>query len=425
MKIIRSSKCSLRFITDAKRQVIVRILREYQRVVNLYIDAWWFDCPKSAKEITSKYQTVGIQTWFTARLQREAAREAVSMIQSVRERYVTAKKNREKCKTTPKKPVHRGKRMCLSGDIICCEVPDQATSFDFWLHFSSVGEKIIFDIPVKRHRHFNDLAAIGKRNNHYIITQDSVQFSFEIKVEKKLEPIGCLGIDTGINALASTTIGEQFGTEIKEKIQKIKRCQQGSKGQQRARVSLRNYINKTVKEVMSIPGLTSVVVEELTGITKNTKDPRRRLGQEFRRSIGVWNVRYWLTRLEYACERNRVSFRRVAAYNTSRTCPNCQHCHKSNRNGTEFRCLNCGYSGNADIVASNNILNRFLNGKYGNGCTRLPDRLPGTHYHLASRSRPNQSDITTFQLMNGQVRESSEVIPEFADLVTNANSKFF
>lgn len=75
-----------------------------------------------------------------------------------------------------------------------------------------------------------------------------------------------------------------------------------------------------------------------------------------------------------ACERNRVSFRTVASFYTSQTCPVCGHCQKENRNGIEFKCLQCGYADNADISASKSILNRHLNGKFGKDCICLADR---------------------------------------------------
>lgn len=70
-------------------------------------------------------------------------------------------------------------------------------------------------------------------------------------------------------------------------------------------------------------------------------------------------------RLKQHCELNRVSFRSVAPYYTSLTCPKCNHTDRRNRNGEIFSCLNCGYENNADINASYNILNRFLTGAYG------------------------------------------------------------
>ena len=38
-----------------------------------------------------------------------------------------------------------------------------------------------------------------------------------------------------------------------------------------------------------------------------------------------------------------------------------------NRSGQVFLCLKCGHAGNADVVGSRNILDRFLTGPYGAG----------------------------------------------------------
>jgi putative transposase len=47
----------------------------------------------------------------------------------------------------------------------------------------------------------------------------------------------------------------------------------------------------------------------------------------------------------------------VTPRNTSRTCPVCRHVSSDNRKRQEqFRCVRCGYSGNADYVAALNIL---------------------------------------------------------------------
>jgi IS605 OrfB family transposase len=197
--------------------------------------------------------------------------------------------------------------------------------------------------------------------------------------------------------LASLSTGEQKGAEIKTKIERVKRCQHGSKGQQRARRSLRQYIDRTVNEIMSIVDLTLIVVEQLKNITKNTKQPKRRLGKNIRRSIGAWNVSYWLKRLEMACERNRVSFRTVSSFYTSQTCPVCGHCQKENRNGIEFKCLQCGYADNADISASKNILNRHLSGKFGKGCVGLADRRKDFGSNVSQNGLFRQQDIAARQ----------------------------
>jgi len=262
--------------------------------------------------------------------------------------------------------------MQLCSTNVSFESSVDAKEFDGWLHLSSIGNKIIFDIPIEFHKHYNDLREQGKRLNSYIIRRDCVQFCFEIEVEKKLPLNEGIGIDTGINALASVSTGEQFGTDIKQCIERIKRCEHGSKGQMRARRALRQRIDEVAKEVTSLHGLSFVVVENLKDITKNTKNnPKRRLGKNMRRSIGAWNVRYWLMRVEQRCERNRVSFRTVCPRYTSQTCSKCGHIDRMNRNGEKFCCLNCGHQDNADVQASRTILHRFITGAYGTGCKRL------------------------------------------------------
>jgi transposase len=57
------------------------------------------------------------------------------------------------------------------------------------------------------------------KNNVFIF----IQFCFEIETGPKLEQGECVGIDTGINALASENTGKQYGLEVKQHIERVKR----------------------------------------------------------------------------------------------------------------------------------------------------------------------------------------------------------
>jgi IS605 OrfB family transposase len=260
------------------------------------------------------------------------------------------------------KPKHQGKRMCVSCTIAELQKPDKANSFNAWLHLASIGNKVNIDIPIRFHKQFNELNRAGQRLNAYIVTENYVQFSFEIETGPKKEVKHMVGVDTGINTLASTSDKKQFGTDIKELINRSKRCQKGSKGKAKAIRALRQRIDEVAKEVLKNVDL--VVVEKLSNLNESSK-LKGRLSQNMRSSIGSWNYAYWLMRLQEQTERNRVSFRTVAPYNTSRQCPACGHTDKLNRVGEIFLCQSCGFSGNADIVAAGNILKRFTTGKYG------------------------------------------------------------
>lgn len=276
---------------------------------------------------------------------------------------------KERWKDRPEKismPIHKGKRMYVS-----CTIADlqekETKEFDAWLHLASIGNEIILDLPIKFHKHLNKIAAQGKRLNSYIITENYVQLAYEIPNKSLRTGNQTIGIDTGINALASCNTGDQFGLDIKPIIERIKRCKHGSNGQKTARRALRQRMDEVVKEVLDhFKNVDCVVVEALKNLNYKTK-LRRRLSKNIRRSIGTWAYRYWLCRLEQACEMDRVYFKSVAPAYTSQRCPSCGHTDRGNRNGTVFKCLRCGHEGNADVVGSLNVLWRFLTGPYGAG----------------------------------------------------------
>ena len=125
---------------------------------------------------------------------------------------------------------------------------------------------------------------------------------------------------------------------------------------------MRQRIDEIAKEVVIDKQL--VVVEKLKNLNHNTK-VKRRLTKNIRRSLGAWAYRYWLERLQWATEDNRVSFRTVSPAYTSQRCNACGHTERGNRSGEVFLCRSCGHTNNADINAAKNILDRFLGGKYG------------------------------------------------------------
>ena len=369
MKLIRSTKCSLKFATAKKQNDLLIILSEYSKVVNIFIDYFWLNSEKATKGELLKPVVDIPETWLSARLRKVAAREAIDMINASRQRW----------KEKAVKPVHKGNRMyvsCTIADLIPTKNNTYKTEdsrlFDAWLHIASVGNKMIMDLPIKYHKHFNKYNNIGKRLNSYIITKNYVQFSFEIITETKKEGKHCIGIDTGINALASLNNGNQYGKDIKSCIERVKRCKQKSNGYYVAKRALKQRIDETAKEILIKENPDLIVVEQLKNMGHKSK-LKARLSKSIRASIGTWNWKYWLNRLEMQCELNRVSFRTVSPYHTSTTCPACGHTNRGNRNGEMFKCLSCGHEDNADVNAGKNIRNRFLTGLYGARYKELND----------------------------------------------------
>ena len=358
MILHRSTKCTLKYTNKYKKQILETVLQEYANIVNYFINQFWDkqELPENKDLLASLVNPAS--SWFTHRMKKTAAREAIGMI----------KANQERDGEKAVKPIHHAKSMTISSTIATLQESTQANTFDAWLHLASIGNGISLDIPIKLHKHYHQLNndERSKRLNSYTISKNSIQFVFEINTGPKQPKDQCIGIDTGINALASLSTGEQVGTDIRYIIDRINRCKHGSKRQKKLTRSLKQRINEVAKEVTDKASL--IVVENLKNITKNTKKPKRRLGKNMRRVIGRSNMRYWQQRLEMTCEEKNVSFRRVSPWNTSRMCSSCGHTDKRNRNGENFLCQSCGYIDNADLNAAKNILERFLSGPYGAGC---------------------------------------------------------
>jgi hypothetical protein len=92
MKIIRSSKTSLKFLTEKKRQTLYEVMDEYSCLVNLFIEM--FCGNELAKKDLTKDITNLPHSWLTSRMRQCAAREALG--------WWTVKKHRLK-KWTGKK----------------------------------------------------------------------------------------------------------------------------------------------------------------------------------------------------------------------------------------------------------------------------------------------------------------------------------
>ncbi|MGI0068302.1 MAG: hypothetical protein ACREB9_07845, partial [Thermoplasmata archaeon] len=118
------------------------VLAEYGRVANHFINKFW--TRKWSKNELTK-ENIDVETWLSARLRKVAAREAIDMVMAARERDGKA----------AHLPVHRGKRMHVSSTIASLDLSDGTGEFDAWLHLSSMGRRLVMDLPVRFHRHYH------------------------------------------------------------------------------------------------------------------------------------------------------------------------------------------------------------------------------------------------------------------------------
>lgn len=190
-----------------------------------------------------------------------------------------------------------------------------------------------------------------------------------------------IGVDLGIAELATTSDGEHFtGKDVEQVRQKhlalrqtlqhkaSNQSQVGKRPRSIRRLSkrtskreqnFRTHTNHLISKKLVVNAMDTqrgIALEDLQGI-------RVRIEKRFRRSqrakVSGWSFYQLRQFIAYKAQLSGVSVVLVDPRNTSRTCSACGHCAKENRlSQSEFVCVECGHSLNADINAAINIRGR-------------------------------------------------------------------
>ena len=139
---------------------------------------------------------------------------------------------------------------------------------------------------------------------------------------------------------------------------------------------IRNSISDLCK-VFNRENLDHAVFENLTGFEEKCfiKDEN---DLNYNRRIKLLKLSSLKDEFEHISRKYDICTSLVHSYYTSQQCPQCGHIDSENRKDQEhFECINCGYTANADLNASKNILKRLTstvlrsellkNSKFGNG----------------------------------------------------------
>jgi IS605 OrfB family transposase len=193
-----------------------------------------------------------------------------------------------------------------------------------------------------------------------------------VTVAKEINPSTCspdnkiIGIDLGINNLA-TTSEKQFFRGVTDHIAKLQRLRSKlqSKGTRSARKHLnrlkgrqkrfmRSINHEVSKHIVSkIDGGDIVVMENLRGIRS------KRRGKTLNRLLSNWAFAQLKGFIEYKSIRKGATFVSVPSHYSSKTCKKChENLSIRPKKAGFFKCLNCGYSCNADLNASFNLRER-------------------------------------------------------------------
>lgn len=189
----------------------------------------------------------------------------------------------------------------------------------------------------------------------------------DIEMPKPIDIDGILGVDMGIINLASDNKGKQFsGKKInrhrriyenrRKRLQKkdtksAKRKLKKIAGKHKRFQSHTNHVISKYLVKKAYDTDNAIALEDLTGI-RNRVTVRRK--QRARHSN--WAFYQLRQFVEYKAKIAGVPVILVDPKYTSQTCSSCGHISKSNRiNQSNFSCVSCGYSANADTNAAVNI----------------------------------------------------------------------
>lgn len=340
--MIRKSTINLKFANNGKLEKVKKIAEEYVRVVNIFIDKLWDQQQFSGRFV----KDTSVESWLSVRLKQAAAKQALSINKSQR-------KKKKKHKPTLN-------RISLELDSRFVDIKQDINHFDIWIRLSSIGNKIIINLPSQKHIHFNHLLKDGwtiKKSIRLRINKNG--YFIDVFFEKAAPALRTKGkqkaIDIGYKKLIVSSDGEFIGDD--SIYEKIARKKQGSKAFKRALIERNELVNTSCK-TLNLDNIKELYSEDLKNVKHKSKGTIRK---KFSNKLQRWSYSQCLRKLTMLCEEAGIVFKKVPPQYTSQRCSSCGAVYKSNRHGETYKCA-CGMLMDSDLNASKNIL--FV-GQYG------------------------------------------------------------
>ena len=237
-------------------------------------------------------------------------------------------------------------------------------------------------------RYRNSRKVMGEVKN-VTVSQKCGKWYVSIQTEHEIETPtpkgGEIGIDMGIVRFATLSNGEYFETinafkNLKGKLAKLqkrfKNKTKFSKNWQKLKAKIarlhyrisnirKNHLHKISSIISKNHAIVYVEDLKVANMSKSAKGNVEQHGRNVKQKSGL-NLsildQSWAEfrrQLEYKLLWKGGYLISVPPQNTSRCCPCCGHTAKDNRpTQAEFKCVNCGFTENADVVGAINILKR-------------------------------------------------------------------
>lgn len=338
--MIRRSTFTLKYANQSKIIQLDNLMGESIRVINLYVDCLW-----NGRDRNYKYIDFKVKTWLSSRMQQCLGKQAWEIIKSQR------KKNK---KTKP-----TFKKHSLNLDQRFFQFAFNINSFDVWFHLSSIGNKLILNLPSKKHKQFLSLTSKGfelKKSVRLRKTKGIYEIDLFLKKDTPPEKIKgkSIGFDCGYKKLLVDSNGKVWDKGLELIYEKISRRKHKSKGFYKSLIERDNLINQTINSI-PFSSIKTVIVEDLKNVKKGS---RGKIRKTFNNKLQRWSYLKVLDKLSMICEENGISFVKVEPSYTSQTCNYCGKVDKKSRKGEIFLCTSCGMEMDADFNAAINILHR-------------------------------------------------------------------
>jgi len=335
--MIRRSILSINEANTGKLALLDTLTPEMTKVVNAYIAILW-----ELKGFSSKFVTMKVDTWLSARMQQCLGKQALEIVKSQRKRN---KKTR---------PTFKGSAFNLDSRFVTFEYNNN--SFDIWVRLSSLGDKLSAWFPAHAHKHYNKFKDWDKSKSIRLVKRGNnwfIEVFFEKKapkIKKTGEPIG---IDLGYKKLLVTSKGDILDEGVENIYEKIAHKQQGSNAFKKALIERDNLINQSINR-LDLLSTKELIVEDLKNVKKGKKGRKRKIAKKFMNKLQRWSYVKCLDKLQHMTEEAGVLFTKATPAYTSQKCSCCGVINKSNRQGPIYKCA-CGNTMDADKNAAINL----------------------------------------------------------------------
>jgi transposase len=228
---------------------------------------------------------------------------------------------------------------------------ENETSFDGWITLNSLGNRTKIQIPIKKHKHFNNLLQRGGvLKNSVRLLKDSIVFFFDLPEVPKKTQGSVIGVDIGMTYPISTSEGLQVKSDLHnhtlpEIIKSLNKKKSGSKAFKKALVQRDNFIKWSVNQIdfSNVKELRRENIQKLRYKRKNTKYLNR------------FVTTVYSLALDKECEDAGVLSVLIDPQYTSQRCSKCVWVQKTNRKGSAFKCKSCDHTQDSDLNAALNI----------------------------------------------------------------------